>query len=365
MTGHIFIEGEVGSKVTVDSVRDDISQYPQATEWMVHFNSGGGDVEEGYAIGSILKNLRKTTAVIGSVCASIATYAAHCCDHILMNPSGDFTIHLPTAKIGGTADDLRKGAERLDRIKNELIARYMTRVSKKGMTREQVSDMIDKETSMSPNEALAMGFVDDVQEKFKAVAKLDINKFKMENTLTREEAKGFFDNVNAKIDSFFAKFFRNAVQVALADGTMATSNAETVEALVGSTLTDAKGAPCAPGEYPTADGYKITVAEGGKVTGYDPMEQEKEVDALKKQVADLTAKLSAKNNEVAEASKAKAKVEAEFKNQFSDLKKELEELKNKTFGDSNPPDLNRKFEDKQQKTYDPMGQLWDAYRTSH
>jgi len=57
MTGHIFIEGEIGSEVTAKTVRADISNYPQATEWTIHINSPGGDVYEGYQIGSIIKNL--------------------------------------------------------------------------------------------------------------------------------------------------------------------------------------------------------------------------------------------------------------------------------------------------------------------
>ena len=150
MTGHIFIEGEIGVQVTAKTVRDDLSNYPQAQEFVVHFNSPGGDVYEGYQIGSIIKNIGKpTTALIGGMCASIATYDALCCDHVVMNPHGDFMIHLPTGTLSGTAEDLRKGAEQLDRIKSELIDRYMTKVAKKGVTRDQLSAMIDKETRIS------------------------------------------------------------------------------------------------------------------------------------------------------------------------------------------------------------------------
>jgi len=223
MTGHIFIEGEIGTDVTVKTVRADIANYPQATDWMVHINSGGGDVYEGYQIGTILKNLKKTTAHIGSMCASIATYDALSCDHVVMNPHGDFMIHLPTGTISGTAEDLRKGAMQLDRIKSELISQYAPKVARKGVTSEQLSTMMDKETSMSPAEALAMGFIDEVQDKLKAVAKINPN-FKMENTVTREEVEGLFTKMGEKIDKFFARF-KNSVQIALADGSMATSDA--------------------------------------------------------------------------------------------------------------------------------------------
>ena len=373
MTGHIFIEGEIGTDVTPKTVRADIANYPQASDWIIHVNSGGGDVYDGYQIGSILKNLGKpTTAAIGAMCGSIATYAALCCDYVTMNPHGDFMIHLPTGTLSGTADDLRRGAAQLDRIKNELIDRYMTKVAKKGITREQLSAMIDKETSMSPGEAEGYGFVDEVCEKMKAVAKIDINKFHMENTLTKDEAKGFFDKILDKLDAAISgKKFKNSVPINLTDGTVITSDAATPDAIMGSNVTDASGAPVADGEYTTADGFQIVVA-GGVVAEYnpatpaDPASNNAEVEALKKQIADLTAQLGAKTNEAQKAVEATAKKEAEFKNSMTELKKEIEEIKSKTFGVQDPPEKAPEFKDntKQEKQFDPMGELGEAFISS-
>lgn len=368
MTGHIFLEGEIGDKVTIDSVRADIANYPQATGWDVHINSPGGDVDAGYAIGNILSSLKNTTANIGALCASIATYDAHCCDNIVMGPAGDFTIHLPTGDVGGTAQDHRNAAERLDRIKAELVNRYMKRVGKKGITAQQVSAMIDQETSMSPAEALKMGFVDAVQEKLKAVAKI---KLKMENTLTKEEALSFFDKMDKKIDKFLSKIFKNAVQIALADGTMATSDAATPDALVGSSIIGGDGQPLPDGPTETADGYVITVA-GGKCTDYEPVNADAKgndkaaLETLQKENAALKEQLAAKNAEATKAVAATAKVEAEFKNEFKALKAELEELKTKTFGDNTPPDKDPKFRNDgdTQKPFDPMDELAEAFISS-
>lgn len=369
MTGHIFLEGEIGDKVTLDSVRADIANYPQAQSWEVHIDSVGGDVDTGYAIGNILNNLKNTTAHIGALCASIATYAAHCCDKIVMGPSGDFTIHLPTGQVNGTAQDHRNAADRLDRIKAELTSRYMKRVARKGVSSEQVSAMLDKETSMSPAEALAMGFVDDVREKLKAVAKLN-PKFTMEDTFTKEEAKGYFKELGEKIDKFFNAKFKNSVVIAMADGSSVTSDAATVEALVGSNTADPKGAPLTDGPHETADGMTLTTV-GGKVTAYEPMAQDKDnaVEDLKKQVADLTAQLAASKTETpAAVNAAVAKTEAQFRNEFTALKKELEDLKTKTFGDDSAPDKDSTFrndKDGKQVEMDPMAEtLGRAYITS-
>lgn len=349
MTGHIFIEGEVGSEVTIKSVRGDIALYPQATEFIVHINSVGGDVYDGYAIGNIIKSLGKpTTASIGALCASISTYIACCCDQVLMGPAGDFMIHLPTGTLQGNANDFRQGAEQLDRIKSELIARYLPRVAKAGLTPETLSAMMEKETSMSPQEAKAMGFIDGVQEKLKAVAKWDINKFENMN-LTKEEAKGFFEDLGKKLDNLASKF--KAVQVeaknvavTLADGSIINSDAADPNAIVGSNVTDEQGAPLSDGTYETADGLALVVA-GGVVQSADPTTpgEGEEMAKLKQENEALKQQLAAQTKAVSEqktAVQAVAKQVTEFKNVAEELKavkKQLDDLKNSTIGDTAPP----------------------------
>lgn len=340
MTGHIFIEGEIGTQVTAKTVRADIDTYQNAEEWIIHVNSPGGDVYEGYQIGSILRNLGKpTTALIGSMCASIATYDALCCDTVVMSPHGDFMIHLPTATINGTAEDLRKGAMQLDRIKSELISRYAPKVSKKGVTRDQLSAMMEQETSMSPGEALAMGFVDEVREKLKAVAKWDLQKI---NNMD-ENQKGIFEAIGSKLDAIMAKLSpKNMVEVTLADGTVAMSSAATAEELVGSVLTDEAGAVIPDGVVETADGLVVTIA-GGKVASVEPKTEEapeedanklkEENAALKQQLAEANAAIAA-SKQTAEASTQQLEV---IKNEVSELKKTFKALKDTTVGDKEVP----------------------------
>jgi ATP-dependent protease ClpP protease subunit len=345
MTGHIFIEGEIGTEVNTKSVRDSIALYPEADEFIVHINSVGGDVYEGYNIGQILKNLgKKTTAQIGAMCASIASFAACCCDVVIMAPQGDFMIHLPTGTLSGTADDLRRGAAQLDRIKSELIDRYMTKVARKGVTRDQLSEMIDKETSMSPLEAAKFGFIDSVQEKMKAVAKFDLTKFNMNDIKNTEEVKGFFSELGKKIDNLAAKFTKvvNSVAVTLADGSTIQSDAADINAIAGSMLTDEAGSPLKAGTYETIDGLALVVDDTGKCVSADPIVADKnsELEKLKQENAALKEQLAKSTqtaNEQAKAVEAVAKEVAEFKNTSTELKKikaEFEKLKNETFGDT-------------------------------
>lgn len=371
MTGHIFIEGEVGKDVTTKTVREDIANYPHAKDWLVHINSGGGEVNEGYAIGNILATLPKTHAQIGASCCSISTYIAESCEKITMSPHGDWMIHLPTGQMQGNEHDFDRAANQLRRIKSELADKYMKRVARKGtLTRAQVLEMIEKETSMSPSEALQFGFIDDVQEKLRAVANFDITKITNMENITRTEVEGLFTKMGEKINKFLAKF-KNQVQIALADGTMASSDAPTPEELVGSVLTGPNG-PIPDGSHPTADGF-VVVISGGKVESYGPATEDKTDDnavalkALQEENAALKEQLAAKTTEAATAVQAKAQMETEFQNEFKNMKSELDSIKKKTLGDPNPPKTDKTFKadakEKQEK-HDPMASLWEVFETS-
>lgn len=375
MTGHIFIEGEIGTKVTTESVRNDISLYPHATEFIVHINSEGGDVYEGYNIAHIISSLgKKTIAQIGALCASIATKVAGSCDRRVMGSVGDFMIHLPTGTLSGNAEDLRKGAAQLDRIKSELIAGYLPLVAKKGVSKEELSQMIDSETSMSPQEALEKGFIDEIQEKMKAVAKIDFKKYNMENN---EDVKGALTKFAEKLDKFFDRMKVKNVSLTLEDGSLINSTAEDPNAIVGSTLTDEQGQPLKPGTHKTADGLSLVVTEGGKCESAEAAVEDKdskmkqleeENKALKEQIAKSDTKVAEQAKEVA----AVAKGLKEFKNQADELKAlkaEFEKIKNETFGDTtvvtDAPDKTQVTKKQEDPMLDVMSkQLGRAYTTS-
>jgi len=363
MTGHIFIEGEIGKDVTSKTVRADIANYPTADEFTVHINSPGGDVYEGYQIGSIIKNLgKKTTAQIGSMCASIATYDALCCDHVIMNTHGDFMIHLPTGQVNGTADDLRRGAEQLDRIKAELIDRYMPKVARKGVTRQKLVEMIDAETSMSPTEAEALGFVDAVQEKMRAVALMDISKFKNDD-MDHKETKTMLEKIQASMKTIFngLRRFKNMVEDTLADGTAIVVMVDPGQSWDGAQITTADGVPLPPGPYTTASGTTFNVDDGGLISGAvmaDPAAEDTKdtkpmdnVDELKNKIAELEGQLAAKNAEATATQQAVATMQS----QFSNLSTQLAEMKKLTVGADGPPPSGFKPKD-MADNFDPMGE---------
>jgi ATP-dependent Clp endopeptidase proteolytic subunit ClpP len=363
MTGHIFIYGEIGSAVTVDSVQNQID--PQATEYEIHISSVGGDVYSGYAIYGVLANLNKPkTVIIEGLCASIATLIAQAGDKVVMTTPAEFMIHNPYVQLAGDSEELKQAAEQLDRIKNTIIGVYRKRT---GMSDEQLSRMMDDETWMSADEAKRHGFIDEVQDKLKAVAYIDLKNIKMskeKNKLVEILDKGFAE-LKAMITGQ-----KNMATVTLQDGRVVIVGTETdiptPEEMVGASIVLEDGTPLIDGSYVTVDGVEIMV-EGGIITSamiQAPAEAEEspepsEVDSLKAKVAELEAALTAKDEAVVEA---ESKIEVQdktikkFKASVEKLEAKYNELKNITVGDANPPVIQPQAQISEPEGYDPMAE---------
>jgi ATP-dependent protease ClpP protease subunit len=355
MTGRIFINGEIGRDTTPKSVRAQLNL--AYTNYEIIFNSYGGDVYDGYEIGGIINEIRQSgKQVLGLIrgeCASIATYIACCCDKLLMSPHGDFTIHDPTASINGGAKDFRQAAERLDRIKSEIIDRYLSKIAPKGKTAEQLSQAMEVETSMSPEQAAEWGFVDEIEPRMKAVAKLDLTKFAM------EKDKSMLEALSAKVTSMFQALrkvsYKNMTEETLEDGTTIVIMAMPDEDWIGKQVTAADGSPLQPGDYKTKSGKAFKVADGGLIAeaaaAEAPENKDMEnVDQLKNKIAELEAALATKDT----AAKESEAAVASLKTQFMNISKELEEVKKTVGHDTNIPVQGMKFPDLGKS--DPMGE---------
>ena len=134
-------------------VADFLNELDGRTDINIHVNSGGGDVFAGIAIYNILKNnsANKTTYIEG-LAASAASIIALAGDNVVIPSSAQFMIHNPWSVAQGNASDFRKMADLLDQIGVSLINVYMDN-AKKGVTQEQIKQMMDDETWMTGEQA--------------------------------------------------------------------------------------------------------------------------------------------------------------------------------------------------------------------
>lgn len=124
------------------------------TRIIFNINSNGGDVFSGTAISNMIKAYKgETIANIQSIGASIASVIAMSCDKIRMPKNAYLMIHKPcVAKMYGDSFELRKTADLLDKIQDNIIDVYMQKVLD-GVDRTTIENLVNNETWFNGVEA--------------------------------------------------------------------------------------------------------------------------------------------------------------------------------------------------------------------
>lgn len=372
MTGHVFIYGAIGTgpgEVSVKNVQAQIDQNKQATDIEVHFFSPGGDVFEGYAIYNALSKIKQPkVARIEGLCASIATLDAFACDRIIMDRVAEFMIHNPKiSDLSGDSKMIRGAADQLDKIKNILVDVAMQRAQRNGksITKNELWALYDKETWLNAQETQAIGFADEVVDAIKAVAKVNLNQFKMENQ--KAGIVAFFTNL------FSLKKFRNEFTETLANGRVIVVISED-ENWTGKQVVTETGEPLEPGEHPLMSGKILVIGDNSTITevkeAQSPEDKQKteEMDnKIKELEAQLTEAKNAKATAEAQAQEAQKEVASakaeigKIQNKLTETEKtylQLKEETGKTVGDITAPPKGPVFKNVngEDEIADPMGE---------
>lgn len=172
----IHIYDEIGVHgVTAKSFLEDLKDL-KGKDITVHINSTGGDVFQGQAIYTALKNYTgKVTVKIEGLAASMATVIALAADKIEMTANSLFMIHSPMSNVFGNKSQMRKQINALEKVESTMLNVYS---KKTNLSEEKIALMLDTETWLSADEALEFGFVDEVIGRVSVVAKYDMSGFK-------------------------------------------------------------------------------------------------------------------------------------------------------------------------------------------
>ena len=349
MTGQIDIYGEIGKQVTLQSVQAELD--PKFSDYILHIHSPGGDVFEGYAIYNALKNTgKKITAYVEGTCASIATLIASAADNIVMNSKSQFMVHSPRIpSMSGDARDLRNVAGQLDRIQSQLIDSWVGRTK---LTREQLTEMYNNETWLTPEQAVELGFADEVREVLKAVATADIKHLHMEDNKTILQA---IKDLGQTILNALNPKPKNEMMETLADGTKIRVMSDD-EDWMGKQCTYEDGSPIPPGTYTLASGKEITVGENSTIAEVKepeavqeekpedkPTQEEmKALDQALARIKELESALEARNTEAAQATAKAKSFENKYTTELKEIQDKLKKIESTTVGDQTPPDLGTK-----------------------
>jgi len=176
-TGELTLYGEIsdyswwGDEVTPKRFKDDLDSLGDIENLNVFINSPGGDVFAGQAIHSILKRHKaKVKVYIDGLAASIASLIAMAGDNVIMPENAMMMIHSPWTFAVGNAQDFRKLADDMDKIRDSMVKAYEARSA---LTTEEIIDLLDAETWLSAEDCLEYGFADEIEEAKQVAACVD------------------------------------------------------------------------------------------------------------------------------------------------------------------------------------------------
>ena len=136
-----------------------IKALPQDAQITVHINSNGGDLKEGLGIYNVLKG-RNVTTICEGFAASSASVIFCAGKTRIMNAASLLFIHNASMLMAGTADEMEKAAEDLRTITESAKAAY--REAGVNISDEELTALMDNETWITPEAAVAMGFATEI-----------------------------------------------------------------------------------------------------------------------------------------------------------------------------------------------------------
>lgn len=137
----------------------------------VRINSPGGSAFDGLAIYNALKeHPANVTIHIDGLAASIASVIAMVGDEVRISETALMMLHNPSGMAAGNANDIRAYLTMLEKIRESIVLAYQ---EKTGLSADEIEDLLDKETWLTADEAVASGFADAISNQPAIAAKFE------------------------------------------------------------------------------------------------------------------------------------------------------------------------------------------------
>ena len=159
----VFVYGEIGAwGITANQFVQDLRAMDDGVSPVIAaFNSIGGDLFDGLAMHNALSRLgERCTGRIDALAASAASVAVCGAHRVVIAANAMLMIHNPYTYAGGGAEDFRRVADVLDQTLEAIIAAYKAKAP--DIDDAELRRMVDAETWLTANEAVALGLADEV-----------------------------------------------------------------------------------------------------------------------------------------------------------------------------------------------------------
>lgn len=342
--GFIYIIGQIGSFMDAKGVElmdiiDQVKKQGEVDEYNVLVNGPGGIVQTGYEIDDYLNSLDKpVNKIIYKQSASIDTVISSSKRKNGGKRYGivgaEIFVHNPWTTQSGDAQTMLETANSLQETEDEMVDFYVTHT---GLTKEAISPLMKRETSMSVEEALKLGFIDEIltEEQAKELGielKDQVQALKPVAMIkTKKQDMNKLEEIYAKVKEMHKKVFgkdetpeTKTLDLKANDGTVLSVQSEESAPKIGDTVyINGKESP--EKNYTLENGDVIKVNALSKIVEIisKEIEDKSEIEALKQKVAGLeqentALKLAKQNDEkiVAEIEKKLVILNKEIKSEY-------------------------------------------------
>ena len=261
----IAIYDEIGGwGITAKAFRDSLARLGDTENIHLRIHSPGGSITEGNAIYNALKERKGAVRVsIDGIAASMATVVAMAGAPVSMAKNALFMIHNPFVCAMGDAEEMRKMADVMDKMKASIVTAY---ADKTKLSDKKLSDMMDEETWLTAQEAKDFGFIDSIHDETKDddAKDFDLSRFKNSATfLSKLKQAGGASASGAGGNAPAAVTLRD-LEIAVTNSTNQTQQANSQQTKIMNE--QEKAALEAKNKQAIADGVKAALAEKNKLT---------------------------------------------------------------------------------------------------
>lgn len=179
-TGEILVYSVISSDgswmsgnddVTPKKFKSELDQLGNINKLNIYINSGGGDPFAANAILSILeRHPAYKTSYVDGLAASAASIIFMAGNKRVIPKNGTLMIHKPWSFVLGNADEMRRQADDLDKVEKSLNLVYR---EKTGLSEQRITVLLRAETWMTGEEAVEMGFADELAESKQMAASIN------------------------------------------------------------------------------------------------------------------------------------------------------------------------------------------------
>lgn len=251
----------------------------------VHISSVGGSAFDAIAIYDLLKKYPgNVTTYVDALAASAASIVAMGGKSVVMSKYALLMIHKPMVGTGGNADELLKDVQMLNIVQSRLAQIY---IDKTGLDSVTINSLINAVTWLSADQALDLGFIDQVEDyntevtngliiknymnTAPAVYQRCINKILTKKSNMNIENKELIDKTSSVLDKIM-NFFKKVVNKQTITDKGVLHHAGELDEGTPVYNDEDMDSPAAADTYTTADGSKVAVA-GGQVQKITPPQE--------------------------------------------------------------------------------------------